>query len=94
MSNLTRAQHIQLANESKFRMKKKLLSLGYQMHWHVPRSAAEVVMPRWQVCKNRIDAFCLAQGAVKKEMDHQTASELSQCITQLQRVCNDFLKKI
>ena len=94
MPHLTRQQHAQAYSESKFGMKKKLLSLGYTMHWEAPRCAEEVVMPRWQVCKNRIDAFMLAHGSIKKTMDAMSAKELAQAITQMQIIVKDFLKKV
>lgn len=94
MTHLSRSQHAELSSEQKFKMKKKLLSLGYTMHWQTPCSPVEVVMPRWQVCKNRIDAFMTEHGAIKKKMDEMSGSELVKAVTQLQQVTNDFLKKI
>jgi hypothetical protein len=94
MAHLTPQQHAQLNGQRKWKMKQKLLAIGYTMQWAAPRSAEEVVMPRWQVCKNRIDAFMKDRGVVKKAIDEMSDKELSKAITQLQNIAKDFLKKI
>lgn len=92
--HLTHAQHRQVQAASKWNRIQKLLAIGYTMQWATPRNAEEVVMPRWQVCRNRIDAFMKEKGVVKKTMKEMTGTELSKAITQMEIIAKDFLKKV
>ncbi len=92
--HLTHQQHVQHKATSKWNQIQKLLAIGYTMQWQSPRNAEEVVMPRWQVCRNRIDAFMLEKGTVKKEVKDMTGAELSKAITQLQLIAKDFINKV
>lgn len=80
--------------ESKKRMVRKLLALGYEMKYDQPESPAEERMDRWRVNMNHVNRFFKAKGVVRKEIDKMTHDELAKALTQFTEIYKDFLKRV
>lgn len=92
---LTHAQVKQHYAASKARMIRKLLALGYQMNYHLPKTQAERRMRGWEVCKLHVNRWLLSEhSAVRMEMDEMTHKQLTVVITQFERVYRDYLKRL
>lgn len=82
--------------ESKKRMVRKLLALGYEMKFDKPESPAEERMERWCVNLNHVNRWFTKneRSAVKKQIGNMTYNELTKALTQFTEVYKDYLKRV
>jgi len=68
------------------KMRRKIISLAYEMHW---AKAGD-----WKAAVTAIDTFCLSQkGLFKKELQKHTYAELVQVVTQFESMYKKYLNK-
>lgn len=81
--------------ESKSVMRKKLLFMGYQMGFDVPRTTEEYGLKRWQVNMLHLDSWALsAKSKIRKKINDMSYSELVICVSQFELVYKDFKKRV
>jgi hypothetical protein len=68
------------------KMRKKIISLAHEMHWHLPNST--------KADMQRIDAWCKKYSPKHKSLNNHTYKELPALISQFERVYSSFLKSI
>lgn len=77
----------------KDRMVKKMLSLGYQMQYDLPRNEAQKAMRPSEVNFENVSAWCQSPKCqIRKPLDKMTVIELSLAITQFEFVHQSFIK--
>ncbi len=77
------------------RQRKALLSIGYQLHWDVPRTAAEQSMEGKRINYNRVNAWCQGDHSkCKKAMNKMNPFELNESVTQLKQVLLSTKKEV
>lgn len=80
-------KHLEQVAERMDKMRKKLLSLGYQMHWDRPDCPELQGLEPYMVNKLRVDRWCKSdKSRHRKGIAEMTAKELSETITQLEKV--------
>lgn len=73
--------------------RKALLSIGYQLHWDVARTAAEKSMEPKRINYNRVNAWCQGEHSKhKKAMNRLNPWELNEMVTQLKEVLHSTKK--
>lgn len=68
------------------KMRRKIISLAYEMHW---AKAGD-----WKAAVKSIDTFCLSpKGLFKKELQKHSYAELVQVVTQFEMMYKKYLNK-
>jgi DNA-directed RNA polymerase subunit F len=68
-------------------MRKTLLSLGYQLHWDLPRSPAEVLMEGKRINYNRVNEWSKSNvSKYKKSFTKLNPTELNETVKQLKLI--------
>lgn len=81
--------------QSKGRMIRKLLALGYQMGYDKPTAPEEESMRQAEVCKLHVNRWLLSEKSkYKKPMEEMSYRELVKSVTQFQAVYNDFKRRL
>jgi hypothetical protein len=81
--------------QGKQRMVRKLLALGYNMHYQRPETQEEHTMPAWKVCMKHVDRWLLSEKSqVRKRMNDMTYRELRQAVTQFQIVHDHYQQNV
>jgi hypothetical protein len=70
--------------------RKRMLSLGYQLHWDRPRTPAEHAMEPKRINYNHVSDWLLkdARSKFKKPLHHLDPFELTDAVQQLEQVLN------
>ncbi len=73
-------------NEKSNKMRRKIISLAHEMHWHLS-GTQKIDMPR-------LNAWCVKFGYLKKELNKYRYNELTTLVTQFTAVYNSYLSKL
>ena len=76
-------------------MRRKMLSLGYEMHYDEPLSRAEEYMDRKQLNVRHVSAWCASDRCkYRKPLNSLDPFELSEVVTQFELVRDSFMKEL
>lgn len=73
-------------NEAASRMRRKILAMGHQLHWHLPGTQ--------KIDMERVNRWCIKYGTGHKKLNDYTATELPKLVTQFKEVHKDLLETI
>lgn len=74
-------------------MIRKLLAMGYDMHYDKPRSQAEKHMEKKRLCWNHVESWCKsAHCSVRKSPKRMSVEELIKVVSQFEQVHRSFLE--
>ena len=68
------------------KMRRKMISLAHEMHWHLPGTQ--------KIDMQQLNGWCCKFGQFKKELNKHSYDELTKLVSQFNQVYNHFLKKI
>jgi hypothetical protein len=74
-------------------MRKKLLYIGYQMGYELPRNDEEKDSRSNELCFQHVNAWVKEHGAIKKHINYMTYNELCRTVSQFEIVYRNFLNK-
>lgn len=75
-------------NNSGHNQRRKLLSIGYELHWHRDTNRDSELAGRHPsvINKYNVNQWCIHRSAAKKAMEEMTLSELNAAVSQLKIV--------
>lgn len=73
-------------SEADNKMRRKIISMAHQLHWHLPGTQ--------KADMKRIDNWCEQYGYLHKKLDKYTSTELVKLVSQFARVFADFLDNV
>jgi hypothetical protein len=70
------------------KMRKRMLSIGYQLHWDKPRTEAEQMMDAKRINYNHVNSFLEkdTRSKIKKAMNSMNPYELADALVQLEEI--------
>lgn len=79
------------AKEQKAKMLRKMLFLGYEMGYDMPRTKAEKYMERTRLNYNHVESWCLSEKCcVRKTLKSMSVEDISKALTQFEQVYKSF----
>jgi len=83
------SKRTQFAN-SKNQMRRKMISIAYQMAW----TKVDLKKAKVSADMDRIDQWCMTKGMYKCALNDHTYKELTQLVTQFEKVLKSYLTKL